>query len=147
MTLWKGDVMGQDGALEPKKEAALASLLSGATVTRAAEAAGCSRNSVHRWLKGDHAFLAAYNRGRKELRDATSTRLLALAEVAAGCVARAVDEGDAKVALAMLKGLGLLSGERLTIGPDDPGEVAEEKEMREALAEEESLFNLIRKQG
>jgi hypothetical protein len=56
--------------LSPTQETGLAALLTGATVTAAADAAGVDRATVHRWLKDDFTFLVAYNRGRRELHDA-----------------------------------------------------------------------------
>ncbi len=121
---------------------ALGALLSGEAITRAAEAAGVDRSTVHRWLREDWSFQAALNRGRRELRDAVLSCLLRSAEQAAGVVARAVDEGDLKVALAVLKGLGLLSGGIVEIETDDPGALRDHAEL--AAREEERERELRR---
>jgi hypothetical protein len=47
---------------------------------------------------------------------------------------KALDNGDGKVALALLKGIGLLSGEPPKVGSDDPQRLAAE-------AERNALFN------
>jgi hypothetical protein len=122
-----------DGALTPAQEAALAALLAGQTVTDAAVAAGVDRTTVHRWLKEDFAFQAAFNGGRQELRQALQGRLLALAEKAVGAVEATVSAGDGKAALALLKGLGLLPGQPAKLGSDDPRELANEARQRELL--------------
>jgi hypothetical protein len=83
------------------------------------------RTTVHRWLKDAYAFQAALNRGRRDLQEAMQARLLAQAEKAADAVERSITEGDGKTALALLKGLGLLSGERVKVGSDDPEQLAE----------------------
>src|SRR3954470_11486988 len=114
------------GGLTPAQEGAVAALLAGKTVTEAAAAAGADRTTVHRWLKDDFAFLAAYNRGRREMREALQGRLMALADKAVGAVESAVAAGDGKAALALLKGLGLLPGRATGIGSDDPEELASE---------------------
>jgi hypothetical protein len=49
---------------------------------------------------------------------------MALAEKATAAVERSITEGDGKTALALLKGLGLLSGEASRIGSDDPKKLA-----------------------
>ena len=46
-------------------------------------------------------------------------RLLKLGESAAGTVEEAVAEGDVRVAMAVLKGLGLLSERAVEVGPCD----------------------------
>lgn len=64
--------------------------------------------------------MAAYNRGLAELRDATHARMYLLAEGAAHAVKKAIDAGNVNVALVVLKGTGFLSGQGLTVGPDEP---------------------------
>jgi hypothetical protein len=61
--------------LSPTQQQALAALLAGSTVTAAADAEGVDRTTVHRWLRSDYDFQAAMNRARRELRDATASRL------------------------------------------------------------------------
>ena len=50
-----------DGRLKPRQQAVLERLLAGETVTAAARAAKVDRSTVHRWLKEDYTFGAAYN--------------------------------------------------------------------------------------
>jgi hypothetical protein len=120
--------------LSPNQERALAALLAGKSVTEAAAVAEVDRTTLHRWLKEDFDFGAALNRGRKDLREAMHARLMVLAAKAAGCVEKALDNGDDKVALALLKGIGLLSGEPPKVGSDDPQRLAVE-------ARRNALFN------
>ena len=56
----------------------LEALTAGATVTAAAAAARVDRVTVHRWLRDDFAFQAAFNRARRDLRSAAEARLLGL---------------------------------------------------------------------
>jgi hypothetical protein len=111
-------------ALTPSQEKALSALLVGKSVTDAAAAAEVDRTTVHRWLKDDFGFRAAFNRERHRLREAMQSRLMTLAEKAAECVERSLADGDGKTALALLKGLGLLSGELPPVGSDDPADLA-----------------------
>jgi len=112
-------------ALTPAQVAALGALLSGASVTAAAEAADCDRGTVYRWLKQPE-FLAAYNHGRQDLLAASQTRLLALADRAVAVVERAIDQdADAKTALSLLRGLGVLSS--VVVGATDVQAIADEQ--------------------
>ena len=120
------DKSQQNGTLSLQQEHALAGLLSGLSVTDTAKAAGVNRGTVHRWLKEDFTFQAAVHQGQHELRNALQTRLSNLAENAVSCVEKAIQEGDAKTAMALLRGLGLLKGKALPIPSDDPVELEED---------------------
>ena len=105
----------------------LEALLTGATVTHAASTAGVARTTVHRWLREDWVFQAELNRERREARDAIRSQLLRAAESGVKVVSRAIDEGDLRVAMDVLKGLGLLgSGVQIQVGHDDPAVLEEE---------------------
>ena len=133
--------------LSKSQLSALQALLTGSTVTLAASAAGVARTTVHRWLRDDWAFQAELNRERREIRDAIRSQLLRAAESAVRSVSRAVDEGDIRVAMDVLKGLGLLGARiQIEIGDDDPaaleeeariakGEAASEKQLRSLVSE------------
>lgn len=47
--------------LPPAQHQAMLALLSGSTVTSAAQYAEVGRATLHRWLADDPAFIAAYN--------------------------------------------------------------------------------------
>ena len=106
--------------LTPQQIAALERLLAGETVTATAEAVGIDRSTLHRWLREDYVFQARLNQAKRELADATRARLLRVADKAAEAVGNAVDQGNLNAALAVLKGLGALSGMAVTPGPEDP---------------------------
>ncbi len=82
--------------------AALDALLSGKSVTDAAAAAGISRRMLYYWLRDNCRFQAALNRGRREMRQAVSSRVEQIAADAAECVARAVREGNVHAAMQIL---------------------------------------------
>ena len=115
---------------------ALEALGAGATVTEAARQAGVDRTTVHRWLRDSFSFQAAWNRLRRDMERETEARIERLAQEALGAVEAAVASGDARVALAVLKGVGLLGGARAEIGAPDPGDL--EAERRIATAEADS---------
>jgi len=129
--------------LPPQQIRALVALLGGARITAAAEASGVDRTTVHRWLREDWHFQAALNRGRRELKDAIEARLLCLAEQAAETVEQAIQRGDSRAALSLLKGLGLLGKQPIAVGTDDPDALQAEAARRKeeaAIAEQEARF-------
>jgi len=125
-----------DGDLSPRQLLALAEILTGASLTSAAEVAGCSRRQIYRWMSEDFSFMASYNRGCKNLRREAETSLLSVARHAAETVQRAVIDGNVIASLAVLKGLGLLSGTPPPIASDDPQKLR-------AAAEADSDFNAL----
>lgn len=108
----------------------MAALLAGQPVTAAAGAADVARETVHRWLKDDFQFRAAYNAARNELRDAWRVKLDSLAEKAIHAVERAISANDAKAALVVLRGLGLLDGKAPASAEDDPDKLKDAAEER-----------------
>jgi len=144
----RGDDMRRSVTDEPApsdltapQESVLAALLMGTSVTAAAGDAGIARQTVHRWLTADAVFIAAYNRGRHELASSHATRILAMCGAALDVLDGAIAAGDAKVALAVLKGAGVFAGEAVRIeGSDDADEVRNEHARR---AKAQELDNLI----
>ena len=94
-------------------------LSAGADVTQTAADLDVNPSTIHRWRQDDY-FEAALNQTRQELVDALSSQLLTTAQAAARIVAQAVEGGDVRAALAVLKGLGFLAGDRPAIGPTTP---------------------------
>jgi hypothetical protein len=99
-----------DKGPSPAQLKAIETLVAGKSVMEAATASEVDRTTVHRWLKDDVVFQVALNTAQRELRDAMQTRLLALADKAVDAIEQSIKEGDGKAALALLRGLGLLSG-------------------------------------
>ncbi len=110
--------MRQDENLDSKQLIALEALLAGKSVVDAATDAKITRRTLHRWRK-EPTFEAAYNRARREMREAFQMRLLMLAERAVDNVENAIEDGDTRTSMTILKGLGLLPG-KMVIGPDTP---------------------------
>jgi hypothetical protein len=93
--------------LDALQQIALSALTAGATIRQAASKAGVHRNTVTRWLRADAAFRAAYNTWRHEVIASTRTRVLGMANAAATAVLSALQMGDARIGLALLRDLGL----------------------------------------
>lgn len=134
---------GEPGDLMPRQERVVAALLAGSTVTHAAELARVDRSTVHRWLRSDWNFQATLNRARREFRDGLRASLESVGEIAVQKVREAIEADDVKVALAVLKGLGLLSSHLTTIEEDDPAVLFEEAELRRREAETQRLFRNV----
>ena len=124
-----------DPEVSPTQMRVLSALATGTTISAAAEAASVDRTTVHRWLREDACFQAAWNRLRLEMRREVAARLDHLAEAALNTVQGAMEAGDARIALAVLKGVGVLGGRRPAIGPDDPEVVEEEADLAQAETE------------
>ena len=130
-----------ESQLSPAQELALSALMTGSRMTDAAVAAGVSRSTLHRWMS-EPVFLAARNGRRLELVASASAKLLNLRDKALGVVEQALDAGDGRVAMAVLKGVGMLDGQIPFLGSDDPGRVAKEQKAVERQREMMDLLNL-----
>ena len=120
--------------LSPTQQKALSALGEGATITAAADAAGVDRTTVHRWPREDFAFQADWNRLRAEIRKDNVARIEHLADSAFDAVRTAIEEGDARIAVTVLKGIGLLDGQTPSIS-DDPAILREEADLAKLEAD------------
>ncbi len=122
-----GGASGRAGDLAPEQERALALLAAGKSAAEAAREIGVHRSTLHRWMKGNPAFAAAYNQWHEEMRQTTHSRLLMLAEKATGTLEKAIDAGDGRLAMRYLEKMGLAK-DRET-GPTEAEEIAAERKM------------------
>ena len=113
--------------LASEQVTALAQLASGKTVGEAAQSSGVSRATVYRWLKCDAVFRTAFNQWQDELTQGCRSRLLTLTDKAASAIEKSLEKGDAKTALQLLKGLGLLTPAQF--GPTEVEEVKKTMEI------------------
>lgn len=124
------------GKLSTNQERAIEALLSGETASSTAKTVGVHRTTIHRWLADPH-FVAALNQRRSDLREASQARLHRIEGSALDAVEQALTDGNPQVAIAVLKGVGLLDGKRVAIGPTDPAQI--ERQRRAAEREREFL--------
>ena len=94
--------------LSTPQQLALTALAEGKAYVEAAARAGVSRTTLWSWLKTNANFAAAYEAWQQELRESARARLLKLVDDAATLVTQAIEAGDAKVALRILRDLGVL---------------------------------------
>jgi hypothetical protein len=86
-------------ALPVQQERAIAALLTGASVTAAAAKAGIARQTLHRWLSDDAAFIAGYNLARRELADAVNQSLRSLSVQSVKVLRRALTSSKTPAAV------------------------------------------------
>ncbi len=90
---------------------AIQHLLSGSSVTAAAEAAGVDRTTLHRWMGRKVHFREALTRAQEELEATFALRLVTIIDTAIDRLQGGVLV-DAKIALAFLEKSGRLRGGR-----------------------------------
>ena len=128
-------VAAPDG-LSTQQIAALDALLGGSSVTDAAVAAGVARCTVHDWLRKNFAFQPALNRGRKDLRQAVLHRLERIANNATECIDKAIQGGDVKAAIEIVKRLDFFTSRH--IGSDNAAELELDENERQVDREEKA---------
>ncbi len=90
---------------------AIQHLMSGSSVTAAAEAAGVDRTTLHRWMRSKAHFREALDQNREDLQATFALRLVAIADTAIDGLRGGVLV-DPKTALAFLEKSGLLQPRR-----------------------------------
>jgi transposase-like protein len=129
------------GSLDVEQQVALELLLMGKSIAETARSTGISRSTVYQWLRKDPVFQAAYNEWHEEMRESSRSRLLMLTDKATVAVEKALESGDAKTAMQLLKAMGMLKDR--PPGPTDPEEVTRisglEKRKRVARREREEV--------
>lgn len=132
------------------QELAVAALVSGSTITEAAEKAGVSRETCSRWVHRDPAFIAEVQNQRAELAAAVRCELASLGKQAVAVVRETLtNESDLptryKAAVDVLKMLGAADG--TAVEPTTAREVSVKLRDREqSLNQDEDMldvFNMI----
>jgi|GEM_PF-2114584 len=115
--------------LPVEQQMAIELLLQGKTVTQTARMAGIARRTVYNWLKKNAAFTAIYNQWLDEMKEGCRARMLMLAGKAASAVEKALEAGDAKSGMLLLKEMGMLAST-----PDRPTEERDVRKQRKVDA-------------
>jgi len=87
-----------------------------------------SRSTIYNWLRHDPVFLAAYNQWHDEIAETTRSRVAMLSDKAVGALDKALEAGDAKAALQLLKGLGMIRPREEAEKITDPQELRQREE-------------------
>ena len=114
-------------ALSPPQRTAIERLTSGHTVVSSAVAAGVSRSTLHRWMKEDATFQAAYNAWQRDAVVTARGRILALTDTAVTALGKAMEKGDGRLAMRLLEKMGL------TAAPEPGATEAEEVKREQAM--------------
>jgi hypothetical protein len=139
-----GPTPGQ-GAIEKlpgDQRAALESLLQGNSVVESARLAGVSRGTVYYWLKSDPAFLAAFNQWNDEMQQSARSRLMMMTDKAVKAVEKALENGDARAAVQLLKGMGLIASK--PTGSGDPDVVKREMDIEKRKGETKLFYDELK---
>jgi len=85
-----------------RQEGALAKLLEGSSITAAARKVGIRRETLHTWMK-QPVFLREYRDGCEKQRHEIESKLIMMANKATSVIDQALDAGNTKAALDILK--------------------------------------------
>jgi hypothetical protein len=110
--------------LGAEQQKALSFLVEGKSLVETSRICRISRQTLYLWMKEDAAFVAAYNRWCEQMHQSARSRLLGMADKATVAVERALENGDARAALQLLRGLGVLKEQKA--GSGDAGEMKRE---------------------
>jgi hypothetical protein len=125
----------EPGRLSPRQMLALTAFHRGATLTAAAEAAGVSRQTLHRWRTQNLNFAEAMDVWEKGEMVISRSRIVEMADLAIDTLSDAIEKGHAGAAIIVLKTLRLLK----TYKPVD----ARREAQREAAHNRIMLENLL----
>ena len=101
--------------LSSKQIMAIDMILMGSNDREVAESIGVGRNTVNKWRNHDEDFQAELNERRRELNEATQNRIRSLTQKALDAIEYALDRGDARIALEVLKMAGFAKLEEPSI--------------------------------
>lgn len=132
------------GAITDVQRRALNLIAEGQSISEIAATVGVNRGTIHRWIRADPYFRAAYNAWQLEQRDACQAALLKCARDAVKRIERMVNI-DEHVALKVVKELGLFrTSQALHTDPDRVArEIETEKIEDEALLEQRRTGGLL----
>ena len=127
-----------EGPLPELQQKALEFLVAGKSVAETGRLIGVGRATMFRWLKRDAEFRVAYNRWHAEVESNCQSRLMTMTDKAVDTVERALEMGNARAALELLRGMGMLKGARGVAGPTEAEEIRrrDERERRDRELED-----------
>ena len=141
----EGETVGKEcgAGLTRKQQVALMRLVEGESVAGSAAAAGVTRVTVHRWLREVPAFTAAYNAWQEEAITRARGQMVALTGAAVGAVRGAVERGDVKAAMAVLKSMGVMREPKRGPTSEEAAWREQEAERRREAVEEQKRVSKL----
>jgi hypothetical protein len=106
--------------LPPEQHRAIALLVQGKTDQETADTVGVTGNVVTRWRCEEPRFIAALNRQRNTQWQGAHERLRALVHKAVDVLEQAVERGDVRAAVEVLKAVKVYGAVPPPTGPEDP---------------------------
>jgi len=132
--------------LSEKQLMAIDLILSGKVDREVAEAVGVSRSTISDWRNGNYLFQAELNKRRREIQEAGRERLRRIRNKALDTVEKAIEEGDVKTALEILRLTGIEKEDLKAVGPEDPEVLRKaEEEQREWSRKLENISKNLRR--
>ena len=98
-----------EAKLSPGQLSVLREIMAGKSIMAAAKSTRVSRSTIYRWQSEDANYIAALNAWKRQMDESVRHRLVALADRAVTALNNALLTCDAKTAVSLLKGLGMLS--------------------------------------
>ena len=130
----KSSQESQGGNLSVGQLNAIDILVQGKTDQETALAVGVTRETVTRWRNDNPHFAAELNKQRRSIWAASHDRLRSLAGKAVDTLETALDSGDSRIAVELMKAVGLYGQVKPQSGPVDAEFVLWEKAKEWALA-------------
>jgi hypothetical protein len=116
-------------AVSPRQRLALEAFCKGGTIGDAAKAANVSRQTLHRWRAKYPHFALAMSSWSSACLSTAESELAELASRAVGALSNAIDKGDSRSAMAVLRSLGVLRTYQPSAAREQSSSRAGEQEM------------------
>jgi hypothetical protein len=155
---WKGEAVGmkashknaqndtyQSRPLAPEQLNAITYLCTGMTDAEVAAAVGCQRETVWRWRNTSPDFISELEKARQQFMSGAVDKLRSALPKAVQNVVDAINTGDLKASLALLKVVGFDQGAHFQPGETDPATIGLTLCLQQLSKEKipESSFDLI----
>jgi Homeodomain-like domain len=125
--------------LSPEQESAIDLLILGKSDREVAEAVGVTRETVWHWRHEHPVFMATLERRRAEVWRQPQERLRSLLSKAVENIGQAVESGDLKASIEVLKAVGMYGdGKMNAIGEQDPEKLI--RQQAEAQVDREGVL-------
>src|SRR6476469_4636872 len=129
--------------LSIQQETALHALMSGATQAEAADRAGVARETVWRWMQDDAVFLAALNRIRTGLAEATIDRLRLARFEAIDVLVQLLKSDDPRLRLVAAQTVLRATGSAEAITPTGPTDAGDVLRAQRRLVQQRELADVL----